>query len=49
MTFVLEAARAAEFTGVTWADLWPGLASLAGMLAVLGVWALTGLRRLDRD
>jgi ABC-2 type transport system permease protein len=49
MTFVLEAARAAEFTGVTWADLWPGLASLAGMLAVLGVWALTGLRRLDRE
>lgn len=49
MTFVLEAARAAEFSGVAWADLWPGLAALAGMLVVLGTWAVTGLRRLDRE
>ena len=49
MTFVLEAARGAELTGVRWDDLWPGLASLAGMLAVLGVWAFRGLGQLDRD
>ena len=48
MTFVLESARSAETAGATWTGLWPGLASLAGMLAVLGVFALTALRRLDR-
>jgi ABC-2 type transport system permease protein len=50
MTYVLEAARAAEFSGtVTWADLWPGLAALAGMLVVLGAWALSSLNRLNKE
>jgi ABC-2 type transport system permease protein len=49
MTYVLEAARGAEFEGVSWETLGPGLAALAGMLVVLGVWALTGLQRLNRE
>ena len=30
---------------MTWADTWPGLVALAGMLAVLVFFALRGMRR----
>ncbi|MEM9135133.1 MAG: ABC transporter permease [Actinomycetota bacterium] len=33
--------------GVTWTLTWPGLVASAAMLAGLGLFALTGLRRLD--
>lgn len=32
--------------GVTWAEMWPGLAALAGGVLVLGAFALRGMRRL---
>ena len=49
MTFVLEAARDGFLGGVAWHELWPGLVAAAGMLVVLGAWAITGLRKLDTD
>ena len=55
MTNVLRLARAgfvpdrldppAGF-GVSWAEMWPGLAALAGGVLVLGAFALRGMRRL---
>lgn len=55
MTNVLRMARAgfvpdqlvppAGF-GVGWSEMWPGLAALAGSAAVLGLFALRGMRRL---
>jgi ABC-2 type transport system permease protein len=48
VTYLLEAARAAEFSALGWSELWPGLAALAGLLAVLGTWAVTGLATLGR-
>ena len=48
MTYVLEAARDAFLNGVSWSELWPGLLAAAGMIAVLAVWAATGLRKLER-
>jgi ABC-2 type transport system permease protein len=47
VTRILESSRAAELTGVAWAHTWPGLAAVAGLLAVLAVFALTGLARLN--
>lgn len=49
VTRILEASRATELGGAAWSDVWPGLAAIALLLSVLGVWALTGLRRLGRD
>jgi ABC-2 type transport system permease protein len=46
LTQVVEAARQG-FVGdsITWAETWPGLVALAGMLAVLVYFALRGMRR----
>lgn len=49
VTRILEASRATELRGTDWADVWPGLAAIALLLAVLGTFALTGVRRLGRD
>ena len=45
VTDVVEAARQGFVGSVTWADTWPGLLALAGMLAVLGFLALRQMRR----
>jgi ABC-type multidrug transport system permease subunit len=47
LTRVLEAARQGFVGGVTWADTWPGLVALAGLLAVLGALALREMRRTN--
>jgi len=47
LTNVLEAARQGFVGGVTWADTWPGLLALAGLLAVLGALALREMRRTN--
>jgi MYXO-CTERM domain-containing protein len=44
---VIEAARQGFVGSVTWADTWPGLLALAGLLAVLGAWALREMRRTN--
>jgi ABC-2 type transport system permease protein len=48
VTYLLEASRAAELSALGWADLWPGLAAAASMIAVLGAWAVSGLATLGR-
>jgi ABC-2 type transport system permease protein len=48
VTYLLEASRAAELTGLGWAELWPALVALSGLLIVLGTWAVTGLATLGR-
>jgi ABC-type multidrug transport system permease subunit len=45
VTQVVEAARQGFVGPVTWAETWPGLLALAGMLAVLGALALREMRR----
>jgi ABC transporter DrrB family efflux protein len=45
VTQVVEAARQGFVGPVTWADTWPGLLALAGMLAILGGLALREMRR----
>jgi ABC transporter DrrB family efflux protein len=45
VTFVLEGVRQGFTGGVTWADTWPALLAVAGMLAALGSLAV---RRLGR-
>jgi ABC-2 type transport system permease protein len=46
LTPVVDAARQGFVDGaVTWADTWPALIALAGMLLVLGAWALRLMRR----
>ncbi len=48
VTYILDAARSAELTGtLIWSETWPGLVGLAGLLAVLGAFALLPLRHLD--
>ncbi len=44
-TGVLEAARQGFVGDVTWADTWPGLLAVAGLLLVLGTLALREMRR----
>jgi ABC-type multidrug transport system permease subunit len=44
-TDILEAIRQGFVGGVTWADTWPGLLALAGLFAVLTMFALRGMRR----
>jgi ABC-2 type transport system permease protein len=44
-TEVIEAARQGFVGGVSWAGTWPGIVALAGLLALLGAWALRELRR----
>jgi ABC-type multidrug transport system permease subunit len=45
VTHVVEAARQGFVGGVSWADTWPGLLALAGLLTLLGAWALREMRR----
>ncbi len=46
ITAILRLARQAFLDGgVTWGDTWPGLAAITGAVAVLGTFALLGLRR----
>lgn len=45
MTNVLELARQGFVGDVTWSTTWPGLVALAGMIAVLGLFARRGLSR----
>lgn len=45
VTHVVEAARQGFVGSVSWADTWPGLLALAGLLAVLGTLALREMRR----
>jgi ABC-2 type transport system permease protein len=47
LTDVLEAARQGFVGSVTWADTWPGLVAIAGLLAVLGALALREMRRTN--
>ena len=49
VTPVLEAARSAELTGFAWPDIWPAVVALAGLLLVLGAFALRGLAALTRE
>jgi ABC-2 type transport system permease protein len=44
-TEVIEAARQGFVGGVSWAGTWPGIVALAGLLALLGAWALREMRR----
>jgi ABC-2 type transport system permease protein len=46
LTQVLEAARQGFIGGVTWSDTWPGLLALAGIVTVLTLVALRGMRRI---
>ena len=48
VTYLLEASRAAELTGLGWSELWPALVALSALLALLGTWAVTGLATLGR-
>lgn len=48
VTDVVEAARQGFVGGVTWADTWPGLVALIGMLALLGALALREMRRTGK-
>ncbi len=45
VTDVVEAARQGFVGAVSWADTWPGLLALAGILALLGALALREMRR----
>jgi ABC-2 type transport system permease protein len=45
VTEVVEAARQGFVGAVTWADTWPGVLALLGLLAVLGSLALREMRR----
>ena len=47
LTNVLEAARQGFIGSVSWAETWPGLVALAGLLAVLGGLALREMRRTN--
>jgi len=45
VTDVIEAARQGFVGGVSWAETWPGVVALLGLLTVLGAWALREMRR----
>jgi ABC-type multidrug transport system permease subunit len=45
VTHVIEAARQGFVGSVTWAETWPGLLALAGLLVLLGALALREMRR----
>jgi ABC-type multidrug transport system permease subunit len=47
LTQVLEAARQGFVGSVTWADTWPGLLAIAGLLVLLGSLALREMRRTN--
>ena len=47
VTQVVEMARQGFVTGeVTWAETWPGLVALAGLIALFAVFALRGMRKM---
>ena len=47
VTQVVEMARQGFVTGgVTWAETWPGLVALAGLIALFSVFALRGMRKM---
>lgn len=46
VTQVLEMARQGFIGGVAWSDTWPGLITIAVLIAVLGALALRGMRRM---
>lgn len=48
VTYLLEASRAAELGTLGWAELWPGMLAVAGLVGGLGLWAVTGLAGLAR-
>lgn len=48
MTYVLEGLRQGFLGAVTWADTWPALLAVGGMVAVLGALAVRGMRRVGR-
>jgi ABC-type multidrug transport system permease subunit len=45
VTHVLEAARQGFVGDISWAETWPGLLTIAGLLAILGSLALREMRR----
>jgi ABC-2 type transport system permease protein len=47
VTYVLDLARQGYVGDVTWGQTWPGLLAVAGLGAVLWVFAATGLRKLQ--
>ena len=47
LTEVVEAARQGFVGTVSWAETWPGLVALAGLLLVLGALALRAMRRTN--
>lgn len=47
-TNILELARQGMIGTVTWEQTWPGLVAMAGSMAVLWGFALTGVRRFSR-
>src|SRR5436190_22992531 len=46
VNYVLAGARQGFVGGVTWADTWPALIAVAGLLAVLAAFAVRGMRRI---
>ncbi len=45
---MIEAARQGFVPAtVTWAETWPGLLAIAGLLVLLGALALRGMRRIS--
>jgi hypothetical protein len=46
MTNILALARQGFIGDVTWGQTWPGLIALAGAIAVLGLFAVRGLRSM---
>lgn len=47
MTNVLQLGRQGFLDGITWEQTWPGLISLAGMIAVLTGFAARAMKRID--
>jgi ABC-2 type transport system permease protein len=45
VTQVVDAARQGFVGGISWAETWPGIVALAGMLALLGALSLREMRR----
>jgi ABC-type multidrug transport system permease subunit len=48
-TRVIDAARQGFVGGVSWADTWPGLVALAGLIAVLGALSLRQMYRVTDE
>jgi len=48
VTYILEASRQAQLSGITWGRLGPALLAIGILLALTGTFALTGLGRLGR-